>query len=119
MAVRSGRAAGGQRVDCGRRGIGAAGGLAGLYDDGESESPGPLNLGNPAELSIRALAEQIIALVGSKSKIVSEPLPEDDPQQRQPDISLAQSEIGWGPTTSLDEGLKATIDYFDRLLAED
>ncbi len=79
---------------------------------------GPLNLGNPAELSIRMLAEQIIQMVGSKSKIVEKPLSEDDPKQRQPDISTAERELSWSPVTSLDDGLTATIEYFEKLLSE-
>jgi len=78
---------------------------------------GPLNLGNPQEFSIRELAEKVIDLSGSTSKIVREPLPEDDPKQRQPDISKARDELDWTPTISLDDGLKKTIAYFDNLLS--
>ena len=77
---------------------------------------GPVNVGNPAEFTVRALAEQIIDLTGSKSKIVEKPLPQDDPQQRQPDISLAKSALGWEPTIQLREGLIKTISYFEELL---
>lgn len=84
------------------------------------ESPGdfigPVNLGNPCEFSIRQLAELVIELTGSRSSIVSEPLPLDDPRQRRPDIALARERLGWEPTISLREGLKATIEYFDKLL---
>jgi len=73
---------------------------------------GPVNLGNPQETTVRALAERVIALTGSKSKLVFEPLPEDDPMQRCPDIGLAGSALGWAPTTPLDEGLEKTIAYF-------
>ncbi len=78
---------------------------------------GPVNVGNPNEFTIRELAEQVIELTGSKSKIVKKPLPSDDPKQRQPDISLAKEKLGWGPTIELREGLKKTIAYFDSLLS--
>ncbi len=74
---------------------------------------GPVNLGNPQELAIGALAEKIIAMTGSKSKIVRKPLPEDDPKQRCPDIALARSALGWEPVVPLDVGLKRTIAYFE------
>ena len=74
---------------------------------------GPVNIGNPGEFTIRQLAERVIALTGSKSKLVHRPLPQDDPKQRQPDISLAQDKLGWAPTVSLDEGLIPTIAYFE------
>ena len=74
--------------------------------------PGPVNLGNPGEFTILELAEKVIKLTGSKSKIVYKPLPQDDPMQRQPDISLAKEKLGWEPKINLEEGLKRTIDYF-------
>ncbi|MCW0481750.1 UDP-glucuronic acid decarboxylase family protein [Gaoshiqia sediminis] len=78
---------------------------------------GPVNIGNPNEFTIMELAQKIIDLTGSKSKIVFEPLPVDDPIQRQPDISLAMEKLaGWQPEVQLDEGLKKTIAYFDNLL---
>jgi UDP-glucuronate decarboxylase len=78
---------------------------------------GPINLGNPNEFTIRQLAEKVIALTGAKSKIVSRPLPADDPLQRQPDILRAQEYLGgWTPRIQLDEGLTQTIAYFDALL---
>ena len=77
---------------------------------------GPVNLGNPAEVSILALAEEIVALAGSRSKIEFRPLPEDDPAQRCPDIVLARERLGWEPIVPLEEGLKKTIAYFDQLL---
>jgi UDP-glucuronate decarboxylase len=83
-----------------------------------SEFTGPVNLGNPAEITIRQLAELVIALVGSKSKLEYQPLPMDDPKQRQPDISLAQERLGWRPTTELRDGLGRTINYFEGLLAK-
>jgi len=73
---------------------------------------GPLNLGNPEEFTIRQLAETVIRLTGSLSKIVHQPLPPDDPAQRQPNISLAREKLGWEPTVKLEEGLLKTIDYF-------
>ena len=73
---------------------------------------GPVNIGNPNEFSIMELAGKVIELTGSKSKIIYQPLPEDDPLQRQPDIALAQERLGWEPRTQLEEGLKRTIDYF-------
>ena len=79
---------------------------------------GPINLGNPGEFTIRQLAEKVIALTGSKSKLEYRPLPQDDPQQRQPNIEKAKAVLGWEPTIALDEGLKKTIAYFDELLRE-
>jgi UDP-glucuronate decarboxylase len=78
---------------------------------------GPVNLGNPAEFTILELAEKVIDLTGSRSRLEFRPLPSDDPRQRQPDITLARSELGWQPKVSLNEGLKKTIDHFERLLA--
>ena len=79
---------------------------------------GPINLGNPREFTIKALAEMVIELTNSKSRLVKEPLPSDDPRQRQPDISLARAELDWQPVIELREGLLKTISYFDRLVAE-
>lgn len=79
---------------------------------------GPMNLGNPVEFTIRELAETVVEMIGSKSDIEFKPLPQDDPRQRQPDISIAESVIDWRPTTSLREGLTKTIAYFDEQLAE-
>ncbi|OQX82260.1 MAG: NAD-dependent dehydratase [Bacteroidetes bacterium 4484_276] len=73
---------------------------------------GPVNIGNPNEFTIRELAEMVIELTGSKSKIIYEPLPSDDPMQRQPNISLAKKELGWEPKIQLREGLSKTIEYF-------
>ena len=81
--------------------------------------PGPLNLGNPREFTIRQLAELVIELTDSDSRLVFEPLPADDPQQRQPDIRLAREQLGWEPAVQLREGLARTIDYFDALLRSD
>ena len=77
---------------------------------------GPVNLGNPNEFTIRELAEKTLAMVGSKSSLINKPLPEDDPKQRQPDISLAKEKLGWEPVIKLDEGLSKTIEYFKSVL---
>src|SRR5208282_4883189 len=76
---------------------------------------GPVNLGNPQEFTIRELAEKVIALEGSRSRLEFLPLPEDDPRQRQPDISLALAQLGWRPRIALEEGLAPTIAYFTEL----
>jgi len=78
---------------------------------------GPMNLGNPGELTIRELAELVIEMVGSGSKLVYRPLPSDDPKQRQPDISLARKELDWEPTVKLRDGLAKTVSYFDEFLS--
>lgn len=80
------------------------------------EFTGPVNLGNPAEISVRELADKVIRMTGSKSKIIYLPLPEDDPRQRQPDITLARKALGWNPKVGLDEGLAITIEYFRKVL---
>jgi dTDP-glucose 4,6-dehydratase len=77
-----------------------------------SDHPGPMNIGNPHELTVRELAERIRDLVGSSSELVFVPRPQDDPEIRQPDITLARSVLGWEPTVTIDEGLKRTIDWF-------
>jgi len=77
---------------------------------------GPINIGNPGEFTMIELAENVIDLTGSKSKLVFEPLPADDPKQRKPDITLAKEKLGWEPTVPLREGLAKTIEYFDTLL---
>ena len=77
---------------------------------------GPINLGNPGEFTILELAEKIIRLTKSPSKIIHKPLPSDDPERRCPDISLAEEKLGWQPKTGLEEGLKKTIDYFEQKL---
>jgi UDP-glucuronate decarboxylase len=80
------------------------------------EFTGPVNIGNPHEFTILELAEKVISLTGSSSKIIRMPLPPDDPAQRQPDISLAKKELGWAPVIQLEEGLTKTIDYFKKLI---
>jgi UDP-glucuronate decarboxylase len=77
---------------------------------------GPINLGNPVEMTVRQLAERVIALSGSKSELIFKPLPVDDPKQRCPDISLAKDVLKWEPKVHLDEGLSATIEYFRKFV---
>lgn len=84
--------------------------------DTPDEFTGPLNVGNPNEFTIMELAEKVIKLTGSKSKIVFKPLPPDDPTQRQPDISLAREKLNWEPLIPIEKGLKKTIAYFTKLL---
>ncbi len=81
-----------------------------------SELVGPVNIGNPSELSVLKLAERIVALAGSSSEITFIPRPEDDPSVRRPDITLARTQLGWEPRVSLDDGLSRTIDWFRRLV---
>jgi UDP-glucuronate decarboxylase len=92
-------------------------GLAKLMDSDPSVT-GPINLGNPVEFTMRELAEAVLDLTGSASPIVHEPLPTDDPKQRQPDITLARSKLGWEPTVALKAGLTSTIAYFEALLRD-
>ena len=92
-------------------------GLARLMDT-PANVTGPINIGNPGEFTILELAQMVIDLVGSRSKIEHGPLPNDDPKQRQPDISLARELLGWKPRVALKEGLTRTIAYFERLLSE-
>lgn len=84
--------------------------------DSERGIPGPINLGNPGEFTMNELAEKVISLTGSKSLILHPPLPQDDPKQRKPDISKAKSLLGWEPKVQLEEGLKKTIDYFQKVV---
>lgn len=86
-----------------------------LMNSGDSIT-GPVNLGNPGEYTMLELAEAILKLASSKSMLIYKPLPQDDPRQRQPDISLAQNTLGWTPRVNLEDGLKETIDYFRRVL---
>ena len=79
---------------------------------------GPVNVGNPAEFTMLGLAENVLRLTGSKSRLSFKPLPSDDPKQRQPDIALAKSRLGWEPKVSLEDGLKETIHYFRKVLAK-
>ena len=81
--------------------------------------PGPMNLGNPVEVTIRELAETIVKMTGSKSQIVFKPLPHDDPERRKPDTTLATERLGWAPITDLAKGLANTIEYFSHRLARE
>jgi UDP-glucuronate decarboxylase len=87
-----------------------------LMMNSPSDFTGPVNIGNPVEFTMLELAELVIKLTGSKSKLVFEPLPSDDPKLRQPDISLAKSNLGWEPRVCLEDGLKETIAYFKKTL---
>jgi UDP-glucuronate decarboxylase len=91
-------------------------GLVRLMENTPDAFTGPVNLGNPREFTILELAQAIIAMLGSKSRIIHKPLPQDDPMQRKPDITLAQNALGWDPQIRLEEGLKPTVDYFRRVL---
>jgi len=93
-------------------------GLTSMMDT-PNEITGPVNLGNPAELSILEIAQTVLDLTGSRSRIVHRPLPQDDPKQRRPDISEADRVLGWRPTVPLREGLRKTIAYFEEMLADE
>lgn len=88
-------------------------GIVRLFASGGHE---PVNIGNPNEFTVSQLAEIVLRLTGSHSSVVHEPLPEDDPKQRQPDISRAKRELGWEPAVSLEDGLRRTIEYFQKAL---
>lgn len=91
-----------------------------VVGDGGLSFPGPINLGNPGEFTIKQLAEKVVQLTASSSKLIYRPLPSDDPLQRQPDIGLAKRYLGgWEPQIHLEEGLKKTIQYFDELLSKE
>ena len=85
--------------------------------DSADDVTGPINIGNPSEFSMKQLAELVVRKVGGPSEISYEPLPADDPRQRQPDISRAKATLGWEPSVPLDQGLDRTIAYFRELLA--
>ena len=87
-----------------------------MMNNTASDFTGPVNLGNPHEFTIEELAKLVIELTGARSKIVSKPLPQDDPKRRQPDIALARQALGWEPKVALRDGLDKTIRYFDALL---
>ncbi len=89
-------------------------GIYRLFQDGSAD---PVNIGNDGEFTVSELADIVVRLVGGDSKIVMEPLPVDDPRQRQPDLSVARRMLGWGPTVTLEEGLGKTIDYFREVVA--
>jgi Nucleoside-diphosphate-sugar epimerases len=88
------------------------------FMDTDKDVTGPVNLGNPGEFTIRQLAELVIELTASSSKLAFKPLPVDDPMQRQPDISRARELLDWTPSVQLRDGLRQTIAYFDALLSE-
>jgi UDP-glucuronate decarboxylase len=88
-----------------------------LLMNSDDDFTGPVNTGNPGEFTIAALAQKVIELTGSSSELIYKPLPPDDPLQRQPDITLARSKLGWEPTITLEQGLEPTIEYFRKLLA--
>jgi len=92
-------------------------GLVRLMGTGDNVT-GPINLGNPNEFSIKELATIVIRLTGSRSKIIHQPLPQDDPRQRRPDISKSRQQLSWSPHIALQDGLKQTIAFFDKLLSE-
>jgi len=92
-------------------------GLVRLMDT-PSEVTVPINIGNPNEFTILELATKVIDLTNSRSRIINQPLPQDDPRQRQPDISRAKDKLGWQPRVELGEGLKRTISFFDELLSD-
>lgn len=85
--------------------------------DSPADFTGPVNMGNPGEFTMLELAENVLRLVGGKSKLTFHPLPADDPKQRQPDITLAKEKLAWSPTVQLEDGLKETVSYFRQLLA--
>ena len=89
-----------------------------LFMESPDDFVGPVNVGNPKEFTILELAEKVIEMTGTLSKIIFKPLPMDDPRQRQPDITLALEKLGWTPKVTLEEGLKPTIDYFSKTIAK-
>ncbi len=93
-------------------------GITGLMDNTDEDFIGPVNIGNPGEFTILELAKKVIDLTNSKSKIVYMPLPEDDPLQRKPDITLAKEKLNWEPKINLEEGLNKTITYFDKIIRD-
>jgi dTDP-glucose 4,6-dehydratase len=88
----------------------------GIYKLLKSDYAYPINIGNPHEISLKEFAEEIQQLIGGNSKIIYEPLPQDDPKQRQPDITKAKEILGWEPKVNRTEGLKITLDYFKNVL---
>ena len=90
-------------------------GMLALMDSDDSVT-GPVNLGNPCEVSMVGLADKIVKLTGSKSKLIFMPLPDDDPKKRRPDIALAKKLLDWQPEITIDEGLSRTIEYFKKII---
>ena len=86
------------------------------FMNSSSDINGPINLGNNSEFTMIELAEKVLNLTGSKSKLIFKPLPLDDPRQRQPDLTKAKAELDWEPSVSLDDGLKETINYFKKIV---
>ena len=86
--------------------------IDGIYRLSTSQESGPINIGNPHEMTIKELAERILGLAGGSSQLIYKPVPVDDPKIRQPDISVARDVLGWQPEVDLDVGLSRTIDYF-------
>jgi dTDP-glucose 4,6-dehydratase len=86
--------------------------IEGIFRLSRSDFYEPVNIGNPAELTVKAFAEKIIEMTGARSRIVQKPLPVDDPKQRRPDISRAGEVLGWAPKVDLEEGMRGTIDWF-------
>jgi len=86
--------------------------------DSDDDIIGPINIGNPEEYTMKELAEKVIEMTGSKSELIFEALPSDDPTKRQPDISIARQVLNWQPTTQLDQGLAQTIKYFRVVLSQ-
>ena len=93
--------------------------IEGIYRLMMSDAPGPVNIGNPAEMTMLQFAEAVIRATGSRSRIVFKPLPQDDPKQRRPDITQAKKHLKWGPQIDLAQGLRETIAYFRPRLARD
>ena len=85
--------------------------------DSEKGFHGPVNIGNPGEFTMLELAEKVLRLTDSRSRLVHKPLPQDDPRQRKPDITLAKAKLDWRPTVALEDGLKETIAYFRKIVA--
>ena len=93
--------------------------IEGIYKLLLSDYREPVNIGNPYEITIKNFAEEIIKLTGTDQKIIYQPLPQDDPMQRQPDISLAKKILSWEPTVTREEGMKLTYEYFKNLSQEE
>ena len=93
--------------------------FVGLMDNTSDDFTGPVNIGNPGEFTILELAKEVIDITNSRSKLTYKPLPEDDPLQRQPDITIAKNKFGWEPTTALRDGLKKTVTYFEGVLRKE
>jgi len=93
-------------------------GITSLMNDTDEDFTGPVNIGNPGEFTILELAQKVIEMINSKSKIIYMPLPQDDPMQRKPDITLAKEKLNWEPKVDLEDGLVKTIEYFDKIIKQ-